>query len=324
MYFLSSSHFPFSLLYGKSRIILQKLQTSCINLSETFASSLDYCELCVMNPIVNYIKQTLQGYYPDAETVSMAKWLLTEVFGMSALQLYAGDDTSFSPDEQKQLDDILARLQKYEPLQYIIGIEHFFGLTFEVNPSVLIPRPETAELVEWIINEGREGMKVLDIGTGSGCIAISLAKHLRNADVTAWDISTEALQVASRNAERNDVRVNFQQRDVLQVKPEAEKFDVIVSNPPYIAEREKTEMEANVLEWEPEQALFVPDDDPLRFYRRIAELGKDILTQHGLLYFEINRAYGRETVRVLEALGYRNIELRKDMAHNDRMIKAER
>ncbi len=277
-----------------------------------------------MNPIVNYIKQTLHGYYPESEAASMAKWLLTEMFGMSALQLYAGNDATLSPDEQKQLDDILARLQKYEPLQYIIGVEHFFGLTFEVNPSVLIPRPETAELVEWIISESKEGMKVLDIGTGSGCIAISLAKQLKNADVTAWDISTDALQTATRNAERNAVKVNFLQRDVLREKADGEKFDVIVSNPPYITEREKTDMEANVLEWEPGLALFVPDDDPLRFYRRIAELGRDILTQHGLLYFEINRAYGRETVCMLEALGYRNIELRKDMAHNDRMIRAER
>ncbi len=277
-----------------------------------------------MNPIVNYIKQTLHGYYPDSEITSMAKWLLPELFGMSAIQLYAGKDVPLSPGEQKQLDDILARLQRYEPLQYIIGMEHFFGLTFEVGPSVLIPRPETAELVEWIISEGREGMKVLDIGTGSGCIAISLAKHLKSADVKAWDISADALQVASRNAERNGVKVNFQQRDVLQVMPEAGMFDVIASNPPYITEREKTDMEANVLEWEPDLALFVPDDDPLRFYRRIAELGKDILTQHGLLYFEINRAYGRETVCMLEALGYRNIELRKDMANNDRMIRAER
>ncbi len=277
-----------------------------------------------MNPIIHYIKQALQGYYPDAEIASMAKWLLTEVFGVSALELYAGKETSFSPDERKQLDDILARLQKYEPLQYIIGVEHFFGLTFEVNPSVLIPRPETAELVEWILGEGKEGMKVLDIGTGSGCIAISLAKQLAHADVTSWDISSEALQVAECNARRNGVEVRFQQKDVLQAKPEGEKFDVIVSNPPYITEREKTDMEANVLEWEPDLALFVPDDDPLRFYRKIAELGRDLLTQGGTLYFEINRAYGRETVCMLEALGYRNIELRKDMAHNDRMIRAER
>lgn len=278
-----------------------------------------------MNPIVSYIKQTLQGYYPDSEIVSMAKLLLTQVFGMSVVELYAGKDTIFSANEQKQLDDILIRLQKQEPVQYIIGMEEFYGLAFEVNGDVLIPRPETGELIDWIVKEHKHAQaKILDIGTGSGCIAISLAKNLEAAEVVSWDVSEEALQVAARNCRRNDVRVILEHRDVLQASPTGERFDMIVSNPPYITEKEKTDMSANVLDWEPELALFVPDDKPLLFYKKIAELGVDMLVPGGKLYFEINREYGRQTVDMLVGLGYKNIELRKDLFQNDRMIKAEK
>lgn len=278
-----------------------------------------------MNPIVYYIKQTLHGYYPDSEIVSMAKLLLTQVFGMSVIELYAGKDNCFSSNEQKQLEDILLRLQKYEPIQYIIGEEEFFGLPFEVNRHVLIPRPETGELVNWIIQENKDRQtRILDIGTGSGCIAISLAKHMEKAEVTAWDVSVDALQVAARNCLRNGVEVKLEQKDVLRFEPSGEQFDVIVSNPPYITEKEKVEMEANVLEWEPDVALFVPDDSPLLFYRKIAELGMEMLAPNGKLYFEINRAYGKQTVDMLVELGYREIELRKDISQNDRMVKAER
>ena len=278
-----------------------------------------------MNPVVSYIKQTLHGYYPDSEIVSMAKLLLTRVFGMSVIELYAGKDNSFSANEQNRLDNILVRLQKYEPVQYIIGVEDFYGLTFEVDRNVLIPRPETEELVDRIIreNKGRR-VRILDIGTGSGCIAVSLAKHLTKAEVTAWDISEGALQVAARNCRRNEVEVKLEQKDVLRLSPSGEPFDVIVSNPPYITEKEKVDMEANVLDWEPGTALFVPDNKPLLFYRRIAELGRDLLVPEGKLYFEINRAYGKQTVEMLEEWEYRNIELEKDMSGNDRMIKAER
>lgn len=278
-----------------------------------------------MNPIVSYIKQTLQGYYPDSEIVPMAKLLLTQVFGMSVVELYAGKDTIFSANEQKQLDDILIRLQKQEPIQYIIGMEEFYGLTFEVNGDVLIPRPETGELIDWIVKEHKHAQaKILDVGTGSGCIAISLAKNLEAAEVVSWDVSEEALQVAARNCRRNDVRVILEHRDVLHTSPTGERFDMIVSNPPYITEKEKTDMSANVLDWEPELALFVPDDKPLLFYQKIAELGVDMLVPGGKLYFEINREYGRQTVDMLVGLGYKNIELRKDLFQNDRMIKAEK
>lgn len=278
-----------------------------------------------MNPIVYYIKQTLQGYYPDSEIVSMAKLLLTQVFGMSVIELYAGKDNSFSANEQKRLSDILIRLQKYEPIQYIIGTEYFYGLSFEVNKNVLIPRPETEELVDLIVQENKNRkVRVLDVGTGSGCIAISLAKNLERAEVTSWDISEGALQVAARNCRRNRVEVRLERKDVLQFSPSGEQFDIIVSNPPYITEKEKMDMDANVLDWEPGTALFVPDDNPLLFYRKIAGVGMSMLTPEGRLYFEINRAYGKQTVDMLAGLGYRNIELRKDISQNDRMIRAER
>ena len=278
-----------------------------------------------MNPVVSYIKQTLQGYYPDSELVPMAKLLLTQVFGMSVVELYAGKDTTFSVNERKQLDDILVRLQKLEPIQYIIGTEEFYGLTFEVNKHVLIPRPETGELVDWIIREHKYGrVRILDIGTGSGCIAVSLAKNLEEAEVVSWDVSEKALQVAERNCRRNGVRVILEQRDVLLASPAGERFDVIVSNPPYITEAEKQDMEANVLDWEPGLALFVPDDDPLRFYRRIARLGCDLLLPGGKLYFEINQAYGRETAHILEMNQYRDVRVIKDIFGKDRIVTANR
>ena len=278
-----------------------------------------------MNPVVSYIKQTLQGYYPDSELVPMAKLLLTQIFGMSVVELYAGKDTTFSVNERKQLDDILVRLQKLEPIQYIIGTEEFYGLTFEVNKHVLIPRPETGELVDWIIREHKYGrVRILDIGTGSGCIAVSLAKNLEEAEVVSWDVSEKALQVAERNCRRNGVRVTLEQRDVLLASPAGERFDVIVSNPPYITEAEKQDMEANVLDWEPGLALFVPDDDPLRFYRRIARLGCDLLLPGGKLYFEINQAYGRETAHILEMNQYRDVRVIKDIFGKDRIVTANR
>jgi release factor glutamine methyltransferase len=197
-------------------------------------------------------------------------------------------------------------------------------MTFEVDRNVLIPRPETRELVEWIVQDWsrKEACRILDIGTGSGCIAISLAKQIEGAKVEAWDISEGALQVARRNCVRNDAEVLLNRKDVLAALPEGMSYDVIVSNPPYICEKEKVDMDANVLDWEPEGALFVPDADPLLFYRKIAELGVSMLAEGGSLYFEINRAYGEQTVDMLVSLGYGNIELRKDSWGNDRMIKA--
>lgn len=277
-----------------------------------------------MHPLVYQIREALQGYYPESEAASLAKLLLAEVFGFSTIELYGGKDKGFSEKEQKLLTDIIARLRKNEPIQYIIGRESFCGLTFEVNPHVLIPRPETQELVAWIVEDYRleKECRVLDIGTGSGCIPVALAHSLEGAEVEAWDISEEALQVARRNAERNHVRVNFRRQDVFEAVPGESHYDVLVSNPPYITEQEKEGMEANVLDWEPSIALFVPDSEPLRYYQTIASLGFEMLKEGGSLYVEINRAYGQQTVQLLEKVGYNKVELRKDLFGNDRMIKA--
>ncbi|MCF2593598.1 peptide chain release factor N(5)-glutamine methyltransferase [Bacteroides caecigallinarum] len=278
-----------------------------------------------MHPIYTYIRQELSGYYPDAEAAALAKYILTEKFQLSALDLYAGKDMNFSSENLSEVNDILMRLKSYEPLQYIMGETWFCGFRFKVTPSVLIPRPETSELIDWIVDDNkREEISVLDIGTGSGCIPISLSLMMNSPVVSAWDISEQALSVASENARMNNVDIAFSRVDVLSTDIPDIKTDIIVSNPPYITDSEKTDMERNVLEWEPGLALFVPDDDPLRFYRRIAEIGIDILNCEGLIYFEINRAYGKETVEMLSSMGYRNIELRKDLSGNDRMIKAVR
>ena len=277
-----------------------------------------------MHPLVRQIRESLHGICSDAEALSLAKMLLVDVFGFSTLELYGGKDRSFSENEQTHLTDIVGRLQNHEPVQYIIGKETFMGLDFEVDGNVLIPRTETRELVEWILEDHRSDnhCRILDIGTGSGCISVSLAHFLEGSEVEAWDISAGALEVARRNAVRNHAKVQFREQDVFAVSPSSLQYDVMVSNPPYITEKEKVDMEANVLDWEPSIALFVPDSDPLLFYRQIAELGLEMLVPRGVLYFEINRAYGAMMKSMLENMGYRHVELRKDMFGNDRMIKA--
>ena len=279
-----------------------------------------------MHPIFNEIKNALQGVFPDSEVTALAKLLLVEVLGFSTLELYGGKDKAISEKERDLLTDILKRLQQNEPIQYILGEERFCGLLFKVNESVLIPRPETRELVEWIIadHKGVIGCQVLDIGTGSGCIAVSLAVYMQESIVEAWDVSDDALQIAKSNAQNNHVEVRFLNRNVLTFSPDRANLDILVSNPPYITEEERSAMEANVLDWEPELALFVRDDDPLLFYRRIADLGQVMLKPGGTLYFEINRAYGCDTVEMLREKGYTCVELRKDISGNDRMVKAIR
>lgn len=281
-----------------------------------------------MHPIYTYIKQVLHPYYQETEAGALAKWILTEVFHFSTFDLYAGKDMNFSENDRDRLEDILSRLRDYEPLQYVLGKAEFGGLSFEVTPDVLIPRPETLELVEWITADcqGTEGVRILDIGTGSGCIPVTLYKRLEayRPQVASWDISEKALEVAGRNAVANGAVVTFCCQDVLSESLPETEVDVLVSNPPYIAEKEKASMERNVLDWEPGLALFVPDDDPLLFYRKIAEAGLRILSPKGRLYYEINRAYGKETVELLERLGYTEVELRKDLSGNDRMVKAVR
>lgn len=278
-----------------------------------------------MNRVSTYIRQSLQDIYPPQELKSLAMMICCDMLGYEAVDVYLGKDINLSESKQRELENILARMRKNEPIQYVRGMADFHGMTFEVKPGVLIPRPETAELVELILRENPGACSVLDIGTGSGCIAISLSKHLPGADVVAWDVSDEALAIARRNNEFLRTSVCFEQHDVLLYEGKStDAFDVIVSNPPYVTEAERQEMDANVLDWEPELALFVPDDDPLRFYRRIAALGRKLLTPCGKLYFEINRACGEATVRMLEEAGYQHIRVLKDMYGNDRIVTANR
>jgi release factor glutamine methyltransferase len=260
-----------------------------------------------------------------AEARAIVYALLEDVFGLSKTDVLLGRFEGLSATEKARFKECAARLSQGEPLQYVVGTAPFGNLTFEVTPSTLIPRPETLELVEWVATDEqiRPVLRLLDIGTGSGCIAISLASLLPQATVSAWDISAEALAVARRNAERNGVAVDFKQVDVLHVT-EAETYDCIVSNPPYICEAEKAEMTDSVLLHEPHTALFVPNTDPLRFYRAIAQLALSNLSPGGTLYFEINRAYGAETCNLLRDLGFCDVELRKDFYGNDRMVRARK
>ena len=277
-----------------------------------------------MNPLYIYIKQKLiAASYAETEASALARWILEEEFGFSTLELYAGKDTDFPMEKRNRLNDILVRLARFEPIQYIIGKTEFCGLTLKVSSDVLIPRPETAELVDWIVFDcPQSGLRVLDIGTGSGCIAITLAERMVEAEVSAWDISEKALAVARENALHNNVRIAFSCMDVFNEPTDISVFDIIVSNPPYITESERAEMERNVLDYEPETALFVPDTDPLRFYRRIAHIGNQMLKPGGKLFFEINRAYGSETAAMLKYGGYSQVEVRSDSYGNARMIKA--
>ncbi len=279
----------------------------------------------MMNKIVAYIRSRLQPYYTAEEVSALSRIVCCDLLEQAPTDYYLGKDIVLSPKKEQELEDILQRLSRFEPLQYIEGRTLFLGREFWVAPGVLIPRPETEELVELMLKEIPADARILDVGTGSGCIAISLAKELPDALVTAWDVSPEALSVARVNARKLQANVRFVECDVLACQvDEVGLYDVIVSNPPYVTEAEKADMEPNVLQWEPSLALFVPDDDPLRFYRRIAVLGRDMLADGGRLYFEINRAYGREMVEMLRTMGYVGVRVEKDLSQNDRFVIAEK
>ena len=278
-----------------------------------------------MNRITTYIRQSLQDIYPPEEVKALSMLICCDMLGLDALDIYMGIDILLSACKQRELENIIFRLQKNEPIQYIRGYAEFCGRNFRVAPGVLIPRPETAELVDLIVKENPDARRLLDIGTGSGCIAISLDKNLPDAKVDAWDISEEALAIARKNNEELDAQVTFRRQDVFSADGiQGASYDIIVSNPPYVTETEKTEMEANVLDWEPELALFVPDEDPLRFYRRIAELGRELLRPGGKLYFEINQAYGQDMIRMIEMNQYRDVRVIKDIFGKDRILTANR
>ena len=221
------------------------------------------------------------------------------------------------------MNDILSRLKNGEPYQYVLGEAEFYGRRFKVTGDVLIPRPETEELVEWVVSDaGDKRSRYLDIGTGSGCIAVTLAKEIANARVDAWDISEKALEVAAENAHHNKAQVNFSQVDILRPLTVSGRYDVIVSNPPYVTEAEQKDMSRNVLDFEPHVALFVPDNRPLLFYERIADLAKELLHDGGRLYFEINRDMAEAVATLLYNEGLQAVEVRNDLSGNPRMIRA--
>lgn len=275
-----------------------------------------------MDNVAEFIFGALTPYYTETEASTLRRILLEYITGI-AYPIFVSENKRLSESQLSKLIEILERLEKYEPIQYILGETEFYGLPFKVNRDTLIPRPETEELVELIINENRDRkVSILDIGTGSGCIAVTLAKKLPYAEVRAWDFSQGALDVARKNAELNDVKIDFSEIDILQEYLTDRKFDIIVSNPPYVMESEKAEMQTNVLSYEPHSALFVPDNKALLFYERIANIALEILNDKGALYFEINRAKGEEIKMMLSQKGFVEIFLTKDISGNDRIIKA--
>ncbi|TRX22400.1 peptide chain release factor N(5)-glutamine methyltransferase [Flavobacterium franklandianum] len=299
----------------------------------------------IKNYRTHFIQQ-LSAIYDIGEAESFFYLILEEKQKLKRIDLALNPDLTFSDEEIALWNSILVQLKKEIPIQYLLGKSSFYGLEFEVNSSVLIPRPETEELVDWIIESrkwevgsgkfgiGSQDIKILDIGTGSGCIAISLAKNIPNAEVFAIDISEKALATAQKNATMIQVEVSFIITDILKIN-NLEKlppshfslpiyFDIIVSNPPYVRELEKEEIKKNVLDNEPHLALFVEDDDALIFYRKIAELAQKNLSPKGQLFFEINQYLGKEMIDLLEEMGFKNVELRKDIYGNDRMIRGTR
>ena len=269
----------------------------------------------------------LQGVY-DKEEVHCFFYILCDFFlQYSRFEVSMALDTIVSAKNTTVFEKALLRLKKQEPIQYILGTTEFYGLTFKVNKHTLIPRPETEELVDWVLSNLHDQdsmLDILDIGTGSGCIAISLAKNIPTAIVSGLDVSEKALEIAKENAVKNQVLVSFCQKDILRTTSLEKKYDVIVSNPPYVRQLEKKAMNPNVLDYEPGVALFVPNEDPLLFYRKIAQLAMVSLQTRGWLYFEINEYLSKEMDVLLKDIGFANIEIKKDFREVPRMIKCQK
>ena len=275
-----------------------------------------------------HIHEALSEIYPKTEIDSFFFLMIEEKLNLQRIDTVLKPDLLISQDNLTTFIKIIKRLQNEEPIQYILKKTSFYGLPFIVDKNTLIPRPETEELVAWIIEEASKGklhkkdkISILDIGTGTGCIPISLAKNLIKSSVSAIDISQKALLIAKKNALLNNTKIDFFEMDILNTESLPQKFDIIVSNPPYVRELEKTEIKKNVLQNEPHLALFVDNNNPLLFYKKIADLAIKYLRKNGLLFFEINQYLEKETVKMLEMKGFKNIELRKDLFGNYRMIQ---
>ena len=275
---------------------------------------------------INFTTQ-LQSVY-DREEIHSFFYILCDFFlQYSRFEVSMALDTVVSAKNITAFEMALLRLKKQQPIQYIVGHTEFYGLTFKVNKHTLIPRPETEQLVDWIISNHKHqgsGLEILDIGTGSGCIAVALAKNFSKASISGLDISEKALEVAQENAIKNQVLVSFCQKDILETTALEKKYDVVVSNPPYVRQLEKKAMSANVLDNEPGGALFVPNEDPLLFYRKIAQLALVSLQEKGWLYFEINEYLSNEMDALLNEIGFVNIEIKKDFRAVPRMIKCQK
>ena len=267
------------------------------------------------------------------EAKATALLLMEKVCGWTVENVLMDNGKPIASEKVEDVREKAWQVSEGAPVQYVLGVSDFCGMELLVEPGVLIPRPETEELVRWVVadceqrtvNKTGQMVRVLDVGTGSGCIAVALAKMVEGAEVEAWDVSEVALRIAKRNAEKQGVKVSFEQVDVLGNGNDSGNtmaYDIIVSNPPYICEEESAEMDRNVLEHEPRLALFVPNNDPLIFYKKIAQMGMRMLKEGGGLYFEVNRRFGNEVVELLKGMNYQEVELRKDMFGNDRMVKA--
>ncbi len=270
--------------------------------------------------------QQLKEIYIENEIDSLFFIALEYVTSISKIEYILQKEEEISQEKLIELKFILEELTKNKPIQYITKNAYFYGLNFYVNEKVLIPRQETNELVDWVLMSVTHSkpIKILDIGTGSGCIAITLKKNLPLSEVFAIDISNEAIQVAQKNANNNEVEINFLQKNILKINDLQKKFDIIISNPPYVRELEKLEMAPNVLDNEPHLALFVPDNNPLLFYEKITEIALKNLTEDGMLFFEINQYLSAETKKMIENKGFKNVTLRKDLQENYRMILAKK
>lgn len=284
-----------------------------------------------------FFSETLSEIYPKTEIESFFFILMDELLNLKRIDIVLKPDFKLKNEILTDLKKITTRLKREEPIQYILGTTEFYGLPFLVDKNTLIPRPETEELVEWILicvqnlkikNQNvtssavEKSLNILDIGTGTGCIPISLAKNLQNVNISAIDVSKSALEIAKKNAQLNKVNIDFRELDILKTDKLPQKYTIIVSNPPYVRKLEKTEIKNNVLNNEPHLALFVADENPLIFYKKIADLAKNHLTKNGFLFFEINQYLSNETVTMLKQKGFTNIELKKDFSGNDRMIQA--
>jgi len=270
-------------------------------------------------------QENLKSYFPETEIESFVQILFEKYVGFSRLDLVLNPEFLPEKHQLQQLESALNRLKNQEPIQYIVGETSFFGLTFKVNSHVLIPRPETEELVDWVlkdISDSSDSLSILDIGTGSGCIAISIASKTEDAEVFAWDISEEALRIAEQNASLNQVEVIFEMKNILDSEiSTSKKLDIIISNPPYVRQKEKQKMNANVLDFEPHVALFVEDNDALIFYRKILDFAKNHIKAGGRVYFEINEYLKSEMEDLLQSLKLHDYTFKKDIFGKNRMLR---